>query len=455
MKKRLLALALTCCMVLVMLPISAAAESAYGNAPIYTGYVDLDYMADQVLKEIDTTGKSDRDTILAVYNWIIQNCKREGEWINNLVDFEQVMQALNGGYTDWVIEEVGAGRMAVRIDTYDLGIGETSGYDNTYTVCNRAGEMIQYRIGNCQHYASLLAVLLGHLGYDCRVIDGDYINSNGSLTMHKWNLVLLDGQYYWLDPRMDHANYERTGKLNHTFFLISDTSEWEKRHSWDHAYSNALMANASSIQAAYEAQLFGYGTTASQPVQTEPVPTQPTTGAWSNCSNWAKTYLEQAEALGLIPQPLYGADMTQPISRQEFAAVSVVLYEYMTGLPVNETTENPFTDTSDSYVLSAYAMGFVNGVGNGQFDPNGTLTREQACTMLGRTYVKASGVTDWVKGGLTFSDTGDISPWALDYVVLLVDLGAVNGMDDGSFQPKTNMTREQALKVVVSALAAF
>lgn len=285
MKKRLLALVLTCCMVLAMLPISAAAEGAYGNAPIYTGYVDLDYMADQVLKEIDTAGKNDRDTILTVYNWIIQNCKREGEWTNNLVDFEQVMQALNNGYTDWVIEEVDAGRMAVRIDTYDLGIGETSGYDNTYTVCNRAGEMIQYRIGNCQHYASLLAVLLGHLGYDCRVIDGDYINSNGSLTMHKWNLVLLDGQYYWLDPRMDHANYERTGKLNHTFFLVSDTAEWEKRHSWDHAYSNALMSNAASIQAAYEAQLSGYGTAASQPVQTEPVPTQPTTGAWSKCSN--------------------------------------------------------------------------------------------------------------------------------------------------------------------------
>lgn len=453
MKKRLLALALTCCMLLALLPVSAAAESAYGKAPIYTGYVDLDYLADQILKEIDTAGKNDRDTILAVYNWIIQNCEREGEWTNNLVDFEQVMQALNGGYTDWVIGEMNAGRMAVRIDTYDLGIGETSGYDNTYTVCSRAGEMIQYRIGNCQHYASLLAVLLGHLGYDCRVIDGDFINSNGSLAMHKWNLVLLDGQYLWLDPRMDHANYERTGKLNHTYFLIDDTAQWEKRHSWDHAYSNALMANAASIQAAYEAQLFGYGTAAEQPVQ--PEPTQPATEAWSKCSNWAKSYLAQAEELGLIPAPLYGTDMTQPISRQEFAAVAVALYEFLTDKTIATTGENPFTDTSDSYVLAAYTMGFVNGVGNGKFDPSGTLNREQACTMLGRTWVTAAGIADWVKGGLTFSDTGNISPWALDYVALLVDLGAVNGMEDGSFQPKTNMTREQALKVVVSALESF
>ena len=47
MKKRILSLLLVLCLLLAALPVTAAAEDAklYGTVPIYTGYVDLDYMA--------------------------------------------------------------------------------------------------------------------------------------------------------------------------------------------------------------------------------------------------------------------------------------------------------------------------------------------------------------------------------------------------------------------------
>lgn len=48
-----------------------------------------------------------------------------------------------------------------------------------------------------------------------------FVNNDGSTYDHKWNYVLVDGQYYWLDVRMDHAGYARTGSISHSYFLKS------------------------------------------------------------------------------------------------------------------------------------------------------------------------------------------------------------------------------------------
>ena len=136
----------------------------------------------------------------------------------------------------------------------DIEMGSTDGFlpcDSNDYVAWAAYQMMLYRVGQCHNFAGLLTVLLGHLGYDCRLIDGVFLNRDGSAVEHKWNYVLLDGKYYWLDVRMDHANYERTGKLNHTYFLIEDTAQWEKKHSWDRSYSDAMMECAELMVETY------------------------------------------------------------------------------------------------------------------------------------------------------------------------------------------------------------
>ena len=56
-------------------------------------------------------------------------------------------------------------------------------------------------------------------------------------------------------------------------------------------------------------------------------------------------------------------------------------------------------------------MGIVQGVGNGMFNPNAPLTREQAATMLERTY-RAS--LRYLQGGGTssFADSASVSSFA-------------------------------------------
>ena len=166
--------------------------------------------------------------------------------------------------------------------------------------------------------------------------------------------------------------------------------------------------------------------------------------------------------MDIYPDVFLMSDMTQPVTRAEFASVAVMFYEALTGKKVAyDNLDNPFNDVSDDQldVLAAAALGIVNGTGNGGFSPNGSLTREQAVTMLGRVAELAQfgevGDGSALKLGdreLTFTDQGDISGWAANYVHYFVSHKVVDGTGNGAFAPALAMTREQAMKVAVAAL---
>ena len=459
MKKRLFALVLALTMLLGLLPVTAAAkeEKMYGQVPMYLGFADVDYMAEQVLQDIQVTGDTAEERIRQVYDWIIYNCDRSGSADKAWFDPDEVMKKSQEGskFFKNMVNGIKKGDLTLRIDVAgEMGSpdGFTIPYDSSYYIASFAYQMMMYRVGNCAHYAALLNLLLCHLGYDCRLIDGEFINSNGSRVEHKWNMVLVDGKYYWLDPRMDHSIYENTGKINYTYFMVEDTAQWEKKHAWDHSYSDAMMESASTLLEAYGLLLDVPG------MVEEPAK------IWSNCAGWAEPYLQKAVKKEIYPDAFVLADMTQAVTRAEFASVAVLFYEALTGKTVqpDDSVENPFTDVTagDKDILAAYQLGIVNGMGDGTFGVNGTLTREQAVTMLGRVVelAKDGKVSDGsgLKKGDTqvaaFTDEAKIGGWAKHYVAYFVSHGVVNGMTDGSFAPTANMTREQAMKVAVEAL---
>ena len=51
-----------------------------------------------------------------------------------------------------------------------------------------------------------------------------------------------------------------------------------------------------------------------------------------------------------------------------------------------------------------------------------------------------------------FSDKNDIADYAAEAVDILSGLGIINGMGDGTFSPKTNVTRAQGAKVIYELL---
>jgi len=101
----------------------------------------------------------------------------------------------------------------------------------------------------------------------------------------------------------------------------------------------------------------------------------------NTASNWAHDSINEAFRLGLIPQNLQ-SDYRANTTRAEFAALAVALYETTTGREI--TGRMQFNDTNDVNVQKMGYLGVVQGVGGGNFAPNNILTREQAAVMLAR-----------------------------------------------------------------------
>ena len=185
-------------------------------------------------------------------------------------------------------------------------------------------------------------------------------------------------------------------------------------------------------------------------------------------SEWALSEIGKAETLGLVPESLRGADLSKPITRKEFAAVSVKAYEALSGRAAIPAVVNPFTDTDDIEVLEAYNEGIAVGVAADKFDPDALLNREQAAAMLTRVFKRATIPTWSIENDITldyikpapFADDSDISDWARDSVYFMAANGIIAGTGDNMFSPKAvtpeqqaqgyaQATREQALIIAV------
>ena len=111
--------------------------------------------------------------------------------------------------------------------------------------------------------------------------------------------------------------------------------------------------------------------------------------------------------------------------------------------------KNYFVDcnNADDSVNILYALGIVNGKDESHFDPDGTITREEAATLL----CKVAEMYMWIgtETSLTYSDTDLISPWAKFFVTWANEYGIMTGITEEEFNPQGQYTVEQAVAPIV------
>ena len=181
------------------------------------------------------------------------------------------------------------------------------------------------------------------------------------------------------------------------------------------------------------------------------------TTPWSNTASigvkssaWASPLIEKASKYGLIPDSLIGVDYTQPITREQFAELSVKLYEVYTHLSVEPVSPNPFTDSSNPEILKSYKLGIVKGIAADKFQPKSLTNREQIAAMLYRAVKVMKPSADFsITGAPVFADAKGISAWALDNVKFMAKNGFIAGVGGGRFDPKGAATCEQAIAIAV------
>ena len=191
---------------------------------------------------------------------------------------------------------------------------------------------------------------------------------------------------------------------------------------------------------------------------------------WNKASDWADTELEKSGNMLIMPERLKGGDMTNHITRAEFAAIAVLVYENLTGIKTTPILPNPFTDTGDEDVLKAYNTGLMMGVATDRFDPGTILNREQMATALTRV-LKRAYILGWTfqtddnytlkfTQPIKFADDSSISEWAKQSVYFMTANGIINGTGNNMFSPRAttpaqqaanyaSATREQALAIGV------
>ena len=99
------------------------------------------------------------------------------------------------------------------------------------------------------------------------------------------------------------------------------------------------------------------------------------------------------------------------------------------------------------YVAWAAEAGVVQGVGGDQFAPDDPITREQLCTMLVRYLDSADIALPELTNPAAFTDEDEVSGWAKEAVERFRQLGIVEGSDTGAFLPKNNASRAEVAAV--------
>ena len=194
-----------------------------------------------------------------------------------------------------------------------------------------------------------------------------------------------------------------------------------------------------------------------EPDTDEPVTEEPVEPIFADTAgHWGVSYINKSVEYGLFKGSEDGKfNPDGAITRAQFVTV---LWR-MAGSPEAEVTHS-FTDTDNliedfkTAIAWGYAEGFINGISDTEFDPNGSLTREAGMKMLHFYSGGASGteVMLYAIYDKLLTDSSEISSWAKKSVYWGIYNTLISGTSDTTISPKATMTRAQMAKIMVSYL---
>lgn len=119
----------------------------------------------------------------------------------------------------------------------------------------------------------------------------------------------------------------------------------------------------------------------------------------------------------------------------------------------NDLSNRPFPDVpaGANYMEAAVTLaelGIFQGDSAGNFNPNKTISRAEAATVICRML----GVEEDAKNrtDVIFNDVS-VSHWAVGYISKAAELGIIGGYGNGKFGPEDPVTQEQIVKMLVCA----
>ena len=170
-------------------------------------------------------------------------------------------------------------------------------------------------------------------------------------------------------------------------------------------------------------------------------------------SEWARMYIDEAVMDGIVPK-WNQIGYTNDISRVE---VCQLIDNLLTARDIDKKAPNdytylkeyPFDDTRDISVKELYLQGIINGKSETEFCPYDYITREEFSRILSETYNILSKSDSYDLSELQYKDKEQISDWAVESIENVTFLGLMQGDENGNFNPKDNITKEQVIVTVL------
>ena len=98
-------------------------------------------------------------------------------------------------------------------------------------------------------------------------------------------------------------------------------------------------------------------------------------------------------------------------------------------------------------VMDAAQNGYVSGMGDGTFQPNGATTRAQFASMI----AKAMGYEDSMATGETRFTDVSVDQWYAGAITFCYDNGIISGYEDNTFRPNNTISRQEAASILKNA----
>ncbi|OXM13182.1 M20/M25/M40 family metallo-hydrolase [Paenibacillus herberti] len=172
---------------------------------------------------------------------------------------------------------------------------------------------------------------------------------------------------------------------------------------------------------------------------------------------WASAAINELAAKGIL-KGLTGDTFgpLKKLTRAEFLTMLARAYELPASDKAASFSDVPAGAWYSEAVAQAVAAGIVKGTGNGKFEPNRPVTREEMAIMAANVWkLNSEPTTPDIAAALSgFADRGAIASYAKEAVGLLASEGIILGTGDGKFTPRGDANRAQAAVIVSRLLLA-
>lgn len=160
-------------------------------------------------------------------------------------------------------------------------------------------------------------------------------------------------------------------------------------------------------------------------------------------SIWAKNDISRAVEEGLVPEHSR-IDYIRDITRLEAAHITANFIN-INGVQREYYITTPFRDINDSSVKYLWKQKIMIGKSDMMFCPYDLINREEFAKVLYNTYEFLCGDVIQNVQDIQYNDQNSISDWALESVNQLTALGIFKGDEEGNFDPKKNITKEEVI----------